>query len=403
MRRIVRAGISIVALTLLVKGSAIAAPVFSAGAELGTTSEAANTGTTQSVVTSPVKTGTYAFRTNPTTSATGYFEFRLPGADGATSSSAPNSTDCAIGFYFRYATAPASGSEEIASIRNTGNSADKATLRLTSAGNIALYSGGTTLVGTGSTALSSGTWYFVEFKAGNGTSYSYSVRINQTSELTGTADFDATNCGFVTLGKRTDRNSQTVDFFYDDLYYDDSAFASAIPDVRVLVPTANGTTMDWTGGTNSSNYAEVDDIPTDADTTYVKNSGGAANQTAHFNLTDSSAASLNNTIYAVKVTARCREDTSVTSAWKFGVYSGGSTSYSSTRDITNSYATFSKMFNTDPATSATWTTSGIDSMQAGAVETNSVSDRCTQILVHVSSYTAASAGQQILLLRHLGY
>ncbi len=346
------------------------------GFEIGSSADANTTSGTFSIQSSTVRTGTYALRVNPTTTGAGYFSL----AHQATTTGLVTTNLQAtyyVRMYFRYATKPSSSNEYIAALRDSTQ--NKFGVGINSSGQLTVYDRTGTLQGTGTTALSQDTWYRIDFTAGTSATASYEVRINGASELSGTIDTGATNTEAVRLGKVANLNGNSVDFYYDDVAWEDSTWA---PDGKslLLLATANGATMDFTTGTNSSNYAEVDEVPTDSDTTYIKNA--AASGLALMAFQDTADVGIFGTINAIKLWVTTREDTSATSATTLKIRSGGSdANTSSGYNGSTSYENRFLIRSTDPNTSTAWTTSGVDAVEAGVNEANAVSDRISNIAI----------------------
>lgn len=348
-----------------------------------------NSGTV-SISSTTKRSGTYAFRSNPTTTAVGWGRMGGHDATGIKNSNYDTAT-AYHRFYFQYATKPASGSEPIFRSFTSGGAA-KFSLRINSSGNLAAYDSAGTLKATGSTALSSSTWYRIEPKVGTGASASWEVLIDGAVEISGTADLTASNNGFSVYGKHADVSGQSVDFFYDDIAVDDAAYPGDGV-IKILVPTANGSTMQWTAGTGSSNYLEVDDIPM-VQASYVKNV--STNDVALFALTDTAAAGIAGTINAVRPLIFPRLDSTGTNALSMRIKSGATTADLSTNALTTGGAYLSKVYATDPNTGAAWTLAGVDALEVGAIETSAILSRLMDVQVYVD-YTPASSGCRMML------
>lgn len=179
-------------------------------------------------------------------------------------------------------------------------------LRLDATGHLFFTRNGTAIGSTGTTVLSTNTWYYLEVKVTiSDTVGVAAVKINGVSELNGTS-LDTRNAGNATsdsfrlvgaLG-----TTETVD--YDDLYVCDTSGSSPtndfLGDVRVeaLFPNGNGNTSNLTGsdGNSTDNYLLVDETtPSTAD--YVESSNvGDKDTYAYTNPTSTSG-----TVYGVQV------------------------------------------------------------------------------------------------------
>lgn len=358
------------------------------GWETGDSSEAQSSSGTNSVQTSVVRTGTYAFRANPTTTAVGNHRFAKHSTAGVATTAFGVAT-LYHRFYFRIATAPAANEEQFYVVLDNGGS-DKCYLTLNSSRNIKAYDNAGSLIGTGSTTLSTNTWYRIELQTSTGAgSTTFVVKIDGTNEFNTTANQLTNNHGSVRVGKGVNLNGQSVDFYYDDWAVDDAAFLGA-GECKRMGPAANGSTAQWTSGTGSSNYAEVDEIPTDGDTTYIMSTGSAG--VVHLvTLTSTSSSGITGTINGAKAWARIRENTDVTTATRVRIKSGATNSDTASSDPTTTYANRFNLAATDPNTSAAWTTSNLDSAEVGVKEDNAVSTRCTTLSMFVD-YVPSAGG-----------
>jgi hypothetical protein len=347
-----------------------------------------------------VHSGSYSVRCNPTGTALGYMGFGTISTAGVHNNSSDVNT-AYVQFWFRYATKPASGREPIFGAFDVANTS-KAHVCLDSNGLLSFLDKNGTLVATGSTVLAANTWYRIEVKVSTGTgNQPYEVRINGVSELSGDANQGTNANGSWRFGKSGDLNGQTVDLYYDDMIVDNAAYPGGDVSIKVITPNANGSTMSWSAGTNSSDYQEVDEVPfNDAD--YVQSPTSGNPNIGLFQMTDTGSVGINGTILSLKGYIRTRENTSVTSAVKLRIKSGSSTQDTSTRNGTTTVAVQQLIANTDPATSAAWTQGGIDSVEIGAVEDNAVATRLTSVMGHVAYIPSAITPPRLLPLLGVG-
>jgi hypothetical protein len=342
-----------------------------------------NGGGTWSVQTATTfaKCGRSALRINPTTTAVGWVAVGGPQANGLISNyNAGGTTTLFHQFYFKYATKPASNWEEIASVQANAN-AYVLIIGLNSSGNIVVYDSTAALVATGTTALSANTEYCIEVKGAKGATAAYEVRINGTSELSGTCNQGTSNLQMFGLGKKTDRNSNTVDFFYAGIVVDDAVYPGGSY-VTQLVPRANGSTMQWTSGTAPSDYTTVDECPISV-ADYVMGPT-TANKLALFVFDSCATAGITGVIKAVcAMCAGVRENVTVTSNGTMRVKSGSTNSDIAVGNITTGDRIAAQLLLTDPATGAAWSIAGVDAVEAGYLEANAVSIRMAQVFLAV--------------------
>lgn len=356
------------------------------GFEAGDTTELQSLTGTASVQSTTKRTGTYALRCNPTTTAAGWVLFR--GWAGNATIVAYNVATVWHRFYFRVGTLPGANSEPIFQAR-TSTGVTKAEVRITSTGHLQIYNTSIAQLGSdGGTALSTNTWYRIEVKVGTGASASYEVRIDGTTELSGTGDLNATNNGECAFGKISNRNGQTVDFYYDDILISDSDWPGAGA-CLALKPTANGSTMQWTAGTGSSDFNEVDEIPTD-DTSYVQS--GGAGQIALFAMQDTGTVGISGSVNCLLNFARTREN-ATSSTSNFLRLKSGATDSESSPGLNGSTTVVSrgKVYDVDPNTSAAWTLSNIDAIECGSREANASAVRLTTVLAFVDFLAAGGS------------
>lgn len=357
----------VLALLLCVVPKLHAATIFFTGIESGDFNELdSNTGTA-SIQATTVRTGTYAVQTNPTTTAVG--NFILAGIGSAGGSTGYNNATVYHRFYYRYATKPATNNEEI--FRARAAAAIKFQLRINSAGNLIAYQQDLVALSTGTTVLNSGTWYRIEVRVGTAVAGSgvWEVKIDGVSEMSGTtADLLNSNNTRCNFGKTTNYNGNTVDYFYDDMLISDSAYPGD-GQVSILYPNVNGSSTTWTIGAGAgSNYENVDEIPPDNDTTYLL-STNVANDYELVHVIDSATAGITGTIQSGRCQINVKRNGAANGTIRIRMKSGSTfASAGANFAPTAAYGTVHIIQDTDPATSAAWTTSGLDGIQVGASE-----------------------------------
>ncbi|KRT69321.1 MAG: hypothetical protein XU15_C0011G0147 [candidate division NC10 bacterium CSP1-5] len=242
-------------------------------------------------------------------------------------------------------------------------------LRLSSAGNLQLYTSTGTLVATGSVAIQLNTWYLVEVR----------IKIADAGgvlEVKVDGTVDATFSGDTKPGADTTFNliyilhTGASVWRIDDFALNDTA--GGVDDgypgdgkVVMLTPNGNGDSSQLVGndGNSVDNYLLVDEIPSDSDTTYVESA--TATEKDLYGMTTYTLES-GQTVLRLWVEARARELTAAGDGIQLGVKSGATESFSATRPIGTSYARYvGDDLKTDPNTAAAWTQGGLDALQAG--------------------------------------
>lgn len=387
-------------------------PIVIAGAETGnlTLEAAANSGTL-SIVTSPTRSGSGArvFQCNPTGSGSGFATFAGYSATTGKNAASAISGTAFDSFYFRVDTLPASAHEIIAGFYTAlVVTTPVATLHINSSGNLGVYNAAGTVVATGSTALSTTTWYKIDFSA-NRTTGAYQVNINGVSELSGSgAAFGSTNIGNFTIGKVADTSSQTVNFYYDDVWFDSQAFAPSGYIMLLDKATANGTTMSWTtsdAGAGTGDYTHINAIPA-VTTSFVEDPAGTSLPViAEFAMQTYAQMGINagSTIYCIQAVAFLKDTTTVANTVQFGIISAAATSiFSTAANTSNAAVNFGRLIINDPNTTAAWTQSGLEAVQLyvqeGTTAVNTQMSGASITVALVQAAAAVSTGSNLLPL-----
>ncbi len=341
------------------------------GFESGAAPEVGTISGTGSIVSSGQRTGSYAFRVNPTTTGDGSMTLTPVANTGLPNTSASFTDGSTFGFAFKAVTLPAANEEYIArSLVPVG--AVQWTLTITSGGLLKLYetSPAGTLLGTGSTAIGS-TYVYIEVRVNN-TTNAYDVQVNGVSEISGTNAAINGNTGQLALGKVINTNSQTVDFYYDDVYVDDAgtflATTTSFPEVKILKPDAAGASAGWTNGTGTT-FAEVDEVPPESDGTdvsYIQASATEDNQYSTFGVQSTATGGVTGTISAVEGYVWAKTgSTAGSSNVNIRVRNSGTNSDATGLELTTSYQGLHRVLVTDPATGSAWTSGGVDTVEIG--------------------------------------
>ena len=364
----------------------LAAPVNFVGFETGDSGETRSTNGTFSIQSTIKRTGTYSLRINPTTTNVGSVRI-----DGISSAGAQTTSYSLATSYHRFylcaVTFPAANNEEIFVVQTSDGTTQKIALRISSAGKILVYDSANSLAATSTATLSTqdcadqSDWTLVELKSTtSATASSFTLKIDGATDTDSTCTQTNSNAGGTRIGKNTDRNNQTVDYYIDDYQVNDAAFPGAGAIKRMIVDS-DGSSQTWTGGTNASNYLEVDETVTDGDTTYVASSTSGA---ALFGFESSSSAGIGTTINSVKAWTRFREGVDGTAATKVRIRANGTNTDSGTNNGGTSYFNRVWLSNTDPSDAGAWTTTDLNGIEAGLQEdTASQVNRLTTVMMMV--------------------
>jgi len=227
-----------------------------------------------------------------------------------------------------------------------------------------------TVLATGTTVLTTGVFYFVEFKFTiSDTVGTIEVRLNgsTSSELAATG-IDTRNGGNATWDTLALGPGYNATFRFDDLYVLDGGGSAPHNDflgdcrVEALLPqTGNGTNTGLTCSTGSDHGALVDENPPNDDTDY--NSSSTVNAKDTYNYPSLSATPL--VVYGIQPTMRARKTDAGAQSIAHVVRSGGADTDGANVNPTTSYLYSPEIWTTDPATGIAWTAAGIAAMEVG--------------------------------------
>lgn len=313
----------------------------------------ASVGSQVQLLTSPVRTGSHAL----TASATG--------SNGAVNWNFPSVREIfGSGFGF-YAGSADSAIYALIDFRNSGGGIN-CTLWLTPSGAFQLRlgssSGGTLLFET-DPCITYGAWNHVEYKIRFHNTDGYcNIRVNETPVTisSGSAtSIDTVNTATAECATIRFVFSQSPRFAIDDFYvWDESGTQNNdfIGDRRIitLLPNANEATQEMTVTGAANAYTAIQSA--DGDTSYITASDSVP-VTSEFTLEDPGATV--GAINAVQVVTLMRKIEAGAANVQASLLSGSDASAGTNHSITDSYAYYADIHNTDPATGAPWSNSGL--------------------------------------------
>lgn len=153
---------------------------------------------------------------------------------------------------------------------------------------------------------------------------------------------------------------------FDDLYVCDATgpapYNTFLGDVRIYTstPSGAGASTQFTSS-SGANYSAVDELPYSA-TDYVYS--GTSGHRDTYAISDLPAATGN--ILAVQNNIVAKKTDAAAASLKPAIVSGGTVYYGSTVNLGPSDTVISDLRVNDPATSSTWTASGVNGLEAGA-------------------------------------
>jgi len=220
----------------------------------------------------------------------------------------------------------------------------------------------TPLASSAAGAILSDTWFYIEVELTiSDTVGACTVYINGSSVLTvsgvdtkGSTTTVADEIRFTMSG--TGAGGITI----DDIYLTNTAARLGESRITTLVPTADTADKDWGRSTGSDNYALVDELPF-VTTDYVTSATVGDLDLYDFgNLPYTPL-----TIHAVQTSFFAAKDDAATRAVRARLRSGGTDANGTALGLSATHVQKQDLYLTDPNTSAAWTASAVNALQAG--------------------------------------
>lgn len=241
-------------------------------------------------------------------------------------------------------------------------------VRLNGSGMLVAYRANTVLGTATMSALTAGSWHYIEMKAHiadspNGTFEIWldGVQVYNGSSLDTKESTNATVDTFF-IGGKASAGGSSASLYFDDVYCTDGELFGDCR-VKAYFPDGAGATTQWTKSGGSANYEMVDDVDPDDDSTYNYSSTATQKDTFALPATPGGVTD----IYAVRVTVLARKDDAATREIATVVRSGGSDYEGTAIALSTTYTYLSTYYDTDPNTATDWTTGGVDAMEVGYI------------------------------------
>lgn len=367
-----------------------------AGFEEGDLTEGGSTGTV-AVNATAKHTGGYGLQCNPSNGTASYAEIYTYANNGA--QIAASIATSYVGFWFKAASLPASNQRGVIYFRYGATL--KLQLLVKSTGVLYTVDAGSTTSSDSSSSLTAGTWYYIQVKCGTAASNAeWEVKVNGTTWLSSTtANTSANNAQTLRVGPY-DTTNAACDFYYDDIVWDNAAYPPDYSVIGILMPDGDSATNTDFAASAGNKYECVDETPLNSDTDYINTTTNGAIYTA--TLQSCAAAGISASSIGCVKQYYVAKDAGGTSSFTMVVRSG-TTNYNNgtNANISNSYARYCQLRTTDPATSAAWTTSGLDALELGLSSGATEEIRCTRMALLVE-YVAAAAGNPYYYYSQLG-
>lgn len=269
-------------------------------------------------------------------------------------------------------------------------------LRSDASGNIEAWRGnGAAYLGeTASPVLTTSTYYYIEVKVTiDDSAGEIVVRVNGTEVLNLTGK-DTRNGGNASHDRvQFIGTAFSANECFDDVYVTDDGFiGDSGCEVHTLMPTGAGNSAQGTrGGADSgANWSQVEEVGPNGDTDYVEESTNGEKDT--YALADLSTSHTH--VKAVKAWAYAKLSAAGNRAIYNEIRTGGSDYDGNSKALSTSYDYYEHVWTQNPNTTADWTPSEVDGLEAGfEMASGSTSNaRISQAGVDVLVYTDPGGG-----------
>jgi hypothetical protein len=223
---------------------------------------------------------------------------------------------------------------------------------------------------TGSTALQSGTWYYVEqyVTIGDAGAGSFEVRLNGSPEMSGNGNLSTNN---ITEFRVTCDGVSGNRIYHDDMYLGDSEFLGPC-NIVALHPTGAGTSTQWAG-----DWTDLDEpFPHDESTTAITTSDNPYRE----DVTVESSSKITNlgTIRAVKSSVFCKKNVGQALEVLIDMRASGSTDSTPSSPLSSQdYDPIGSIdwanLRTTPPGGGSWSADALDTVEVGITHNQSQS------------------------------
>lgn len=308
----------------------------------------------------PINSSSDILTTSPTT---GLQHLRTQAQGFVQRAFSSNAATCLMGAHFQIDTI---GNDRFLMVL-FDNGTEQVDLRLDASGHLKVNRGATNL-GISSAVILPATKYHIAWKIKvHGSTGTFEVRVNDVVVTSGTGvNTSATGNAYATdyrLGFFSGGNGAGANLYWDNVYvYNGNGTFPGDVKVEEAIVNGNGSQQDFTASPAVSHVLNVDDASPDSDSTY--NAGGTSGNIELY--TFAAFTTLTGTIHAVQTTPTMRKDDAGARTAKSIIRISG-TDYLGATDYSlgNSYLTLPEIWETNPATAAAWTQSGLNAAEIG--------------------------------------
>lgn len=268
---------------------------------------------------------------------------------------------CAMGWYFT--SLPVANAVHGFEWRNNSNAAIVSVF-VQSDGSIGIYSGASrTLVGASDPIISAGSWQHIEGKiVCDSVVGEVEVRVNGLTVVHFTdLNLGALGSTQMVFGMPDLKSGTSLDYFLDDIVaWNDTGDVNnsfiGVQRVDTVFAVADTAQTDWVRNTGSSDYAAIDNVPPDGDTTYLLSD--TAGDISEFTL--GTLPPETEIIAGIYIPAMARLEDAGTGNIQISLVSGGEVSEGPDQVLTTAYQYWGGVHEVDPDTDGAWTKAAVE-------------------------------------------
>jgi len=242
-------------------------------------------------------------------------------------------------------------------------------LRHNSGGQLLVYNSSDSLIATGSFAMTSSAWHYIELKIlVNGASSTLETQLNGGPDIpVFTTNLGSSGIDRIVLyaHRRDGTFPNGTNLFYDDIYVCDGSAPNTgfLGDCHIITiyPASDGTHQQWTPNSGTAHYSRVNEHSPDDDTSYVSDNNTGDRDSYHLDTLVGVGAvkGLQINQYSRKFDSGSRSITPI-------IRRSGTTYSGTVQALSTSYVDHTQLYDTDPSTSAAWTVAGINAGEFGS-------------------------------------
>jgi hypothetical protein len=269
------------------------------------------------------------------------------------------------GFWFKHNTTHSTVRHFMLWQRDNAGAA-QATLGFNASQQFVLYRGNlTTLIATGATVIQQNRWYYIEIKINFADAGSYSLKIDNVVEFSGSTDMQALGSSGADWFEMFHTTANSGTYWIDDIYVLNTDGSAPQNDflgphyIYTLKPSGDNTVV-GTPSSGGTSFDDVDETTTNLDTDYVTHTSAGTDLFDMGNLSVTPSQ-----ISAVQTEVVTKKTNSGTCTARSKLKSNATTSNGTTQAMGPEYQWWTDIFELDPDGSIAWTASSVNSAIVG--------------------------------------